>query len=371
MKKKVTIGFLGNINYDTRTFNLLKSLKAKNFDVKFYGFDWLTPEFKTFKNDNIFIEKLFKRKYSIFFYLKFGIKLLSKLFYEKTDIYFAADVYSLPFCVIVAKLKRKKVFYDAREVYTEIPALETKPFVKSLMRIIEGHYIKKADLVLTTGKMDSLYIEKLYGIQRTEVLRNLPLIQKQIKPVNFEKLFPSENMIKLLYQGVVVRGRGLDLSFEALTKNDKLVLIILGAGEDLEYYKILARQMKISDRVYFAGKISQTELLNYTAGADIGLALIDNISKNNLYALPNKLFEYLMANLPVVVTNMPQMKEIVEKYQVGFVIPCGQSTSLLNSINELIEDKKYAEFKENSAKASAILNWENEFSKILKYFTED
>lgn len=369
-KNKISIGFLGNINFDTRTYNLFKSLKESGHIVKFNGFDWLTENFETFEDDDIKVEKLVKTKFSLLFYIQFALKLTKRLFKQKSDIYFASDLYSLPFCTIVAKLKRKKVFYDSREVYTEIPALNDKKIVKTLMRIIEGHYIKKCDYIVTTGKMDSLYIENLYKLHSTDVLRNLPLPVNNLTPVNYKDKFENYNGGKIiLYQGIIVLGRGIETYFEVLKKYEKSYLVLLGGGEHEEYYKNLSVEMGVDKKVYFAGKVSQKELLNYTAGADVGLSLIDNISTNNFYALPNKLFEYIMAGLPVIVSDMPQMKEIVENYKVGAVIPEGDEEQIIKVLKDWDENPdKYEGLAKNCKPASEELNWNEEFSKIYKNF---
>lgn len=368
-KKNISIGFLGNIEFDTRTYNLFHSLKSKGYNVRFNGFDWLTKDFVTKKNDEINVEKLTKTKFSLKFYLQFGYRLLKILLKQKADVYFASDIYSLPFCVIAAKLKRKKVFYDSREVYTELPAIQTKKIVKILIKIIERHYIKKTNEIFTTGKLDSLYIEKLYGLEKTYLLRNLPRIKNDIIPVDFVSIYNTEEKIKLLYQGIIVKGRGIETYLEVIKQYSNAVLILLGGGEDLEFYKEMAKGMGIEKNVIFAGKVSQNEILNYTAGADVGLSVIDNVCMNNYYALPNKLFEYLMAGLPVIVSNLPQMAEIVENYNVGAVVNEQNPGQIIEILERWKNNPSELELiKENTQKASAELNWENEFVKIEHLF---
>ena len=369
-KNNVAIGFLGNINFDTRSFNLFKSLKDKNHDVKFFGFDWLTPDFQSIYTEDIVVKKLVKSKLSIFFYLKFSFNLFFQLLKTKTDIYFASDFYALPFCSIAAILKRKKVFYDSREVYTGLPALNNKKIVKKFFKIIEGFFIKKCDYIVTTGELDSRFIENLYNLPTIDVLRNLPLPDQKIIPVNFKSKFENFDVGKiLLYQGIVVTGRGIETYFRVLEKYEKSYLVILGGGEDMDYYKNLADKMGIKNRVHFAGKVKQTELLNYTAGADVGLSLIDNISQNNEYALPNKLFEYLMADIPVIVSDLPQMKAVIDEYKVGVVLPEGNEDEIINLLKKWDSNpEEYLSLKSKCKPASEVLNWNNEFEKIYYKF---
>ncbi|MCB0731157.1 MAG: glycosyltransferase, partial [Ignavibacteriae bacterium] len=115
----------------------------------------------------------------------------------------------------------------------------------------------------------------------------------------------------------------------------------------------------------FIGAVNHSELLNYTAGADIGLALIENISISYYYALPNKLFEYIMAGIPIFASNLPQMKKVIDEYNVGKYVDPENENEMIKNLEELIKDQKLlSDFSANCKKASKILNWENEFEKF-------
>jgi glycosyltransferase involved in cell wall biosynthesis len=265
--------------------------------------------------------------------------------------------------VIIGKIKKTKVIYDCRELFGFLAGLKDKKFVQKLWSFIEKIFISKADIVITTGKMDSDFLVSKFDLENLIVIRNLPMFKKTTAPFNYYdklKIIPSKKI--LLYQGVVVHGRGIRLIFKVLQLTDEFVLIILGDGEHLYHYKNLAEEMKISDRVFFIGKVSQQDLSNYTAGAFAGLSLIENLSLSYYYALPNKLFEYIMAEVPVVVTDLPQMKEIVELYKVGIVTNENDIELLKNELENLAKnDYHYSELKNNCKIASEELCWEREF----------
>jgi glycosyltransferase involved in cell wall biosynthesis len=125
--------------------------------------------------------------------------------------------------------------------------------------------------------------------------------------------------------------------------------------------------MKLTNQVYFLDKLTQEDLPKVTASVDIGVSLIENLSTSYYYALPNKLFEYIMAEIPVIVSNLPQMKEVVEKYDVGFAIDIENKTELISVIKKLSEDSSlYASKKQNCRIASQELNWEKEVTTLLQ-----
>ncbi len=318
--KKVLITFLGNIDYDTRCKNLYDTFTSNEFEVEFLGFDWLTKDFIE-KDGDITIKKLKKGFLSLSFYLKFIWNIKLRLLTTKASIIFAEDIYTLPFAIIFGKLKRAKIFYDSRELFGYLAGLKAKKFKQLFWKWVEKVFIKKADFVMVTGQMDGEFLQKEYGIDNLILLRNLPRYYKPSTKVDLHSQLQIEKSKKvILYQGVLLKGRGIEKVFSMLKDLPGCVFAIAGGGEFEKYYQTLAGQMGLTDQVFFIGKFTQEELPKVTASADIGVALIENISTSYYYALPNKLFEYIMAEIPVIVSDLPQMKEVVEKYDVGYAV---------------------------------------------------
>ena len=365
--KKVLITFLGNIHYDTRCNNLYDSLSANNYDVEFIGFDWLTKDF-TESRGNVSVIKLKKGFLSLSFYLKFIWHIKLKLLTTKASIIFAEDIYTLPFAVIFGKLKRAKIYYDSRELFGHLAGLKKKKFKQAFWKWTEKFFIKKADYVIVTGQMDGEFLKKEYGLKNIILLRNLPRYYKPSPKLDLHSQLRIDKMKKIiLYQGVLLKGRGIEKVFAVLNELPDHVFVIAGGGEFEEYYKNLASEMNLTDQVIFLGKLTQDELPKITSSADVGVSLIENLSTSYYYALPNKLFEYIMAEIPVIVSNLPQMKEVVEKYDVGFAIDVDNKAELITAIKKLSEDSSlYKSKKQNCHIASQQLNWEKEVTGLLK-----
>jgi len=365
--KKVLITFLGNIDYDTRCHNLYNTLMANGFYVSFTGFDWLTKDFKSVQGE-ITIHKLQKGFLSLSFYLKFIWHIKLALFSSRAKIFFAEDIYTLPFAVIFGKLKRVKIIYDSRELFGFLAGLKERKFVQSFWKTVEKIFIKHVDHIITTGDMDSEVLKEMYGVTNTVVLRNLPHYYKPVQQTDLRTLLGiSKDKKILLYQGVILKGRGIEKIFNLLLEMPGFVFVIVGGGEYENFYKNLAVKLKVIDQVFFIGKFSQEDLPKLTPSADVGIALIENISKSYYYALPNKLFEYIMAEVPVIVSNLPQMKEIVDKHNVGFVVDPDNKDEIITAIKNLTSDEvQNKKIKQNCKIASEELNWENEIGNLLE-----
>jgi len=369
VNKSVTISFLGNANFDTRVTNLTNSLISDEFVVKVISFDWTTPNFQTVLGD-VSIYKLIKTKNSLPYYLKFISILFKELSKSKSSIYIAEDIFTLPLVTFFAKLRKAKLYYNSREFYAFLAMLRNRPIVQSIISNLEKFFIKKTDKVLVTGDGDAEFLQEFYGIKNTIVIRNLPLKLKPFDKKDYRKILgiPSSSTI-LLYQGVILEGRGFEPLLKAMQKVDNCSLVVLGTGAFQLKYQKIAVELGIENRIHFLGNIEQKELINYTAAADIGIALIENISKSYYYALPNKLFEYIMAGLPVLISNLPQMKKIVLDYEVGEIVDLENSDEVANKLKILIEDKnKLDYYKQKTILASDELNWQSEYQKIKHIF---
>lgn len=368
-KRSVTIAFLGNASHDTRVTNLTKSLTEDNYDVRVVSFDWITPNFKTTIGETS-IFKLDKSRSSINYYLNFLRILFSELLKTNSSIYIAEDIYTLPVIAFIAKLRKAKLYYNSREFYAFLGGLRNRKMLQNTIKWIERFFIKKVDQVLVTGEGDAEFLQEYYGISNTVVVRNLPLERKPENKIDLrEKLNIPESDLILLYQGVILEGRGFKPILNALAEIDNFHLVTLGSGVFESEYEKSAEELNISSRVHFLGTIDQSELINYTAAADIGLALIENISKSYYYALPNKLFEYIMADVPVLCSNLPQMKKIVEEYKVGAVVDIEKDGDLVTQLKSLANNRDYLfEYKRNCKIASSELNWQKEYDKVKYLF---
>ncbi len=367
--KSVCISFLGNALNDTRVSNLTASLEEQGNRVNVISFDWTTPDFETI-NGSTTVYKLDKKGSSLKYYFNF-LKLLSKsLSKTNADIFIAEDVYTLPLVSFYGKLKRKRVYYDCRELYPFLAGLRNKKITQTIIRAVERLFIKRVDMVLTVGEMDAQFIQQYYKITNVTVLRNLPRIRVPDEDINLrEKLSIPEDSKILLYQGVLLEGRGLAKTIKAIKNLDKVHFLILGEGVERTNLENLAEELGISGRIHFMGTISQSELINYTVKADIGLSLIENISLSYYYALPNKLFEYIAAGVPVICSDMPQMKQIIDDYKVGKCISFETDQDLGEIISSLINNSDLLdEYSKNAGEASKELNWNIEFVKVKSLF---
>ena len=191
------------------------------------------------------------------------------------------------------------------------------------------------------------------------VIRNLPL-EKSVHQQSFP--FPTENKNIILYQGAVNIGRGIELMLETIKLLDNCVLVIIGTGDIIEVLEQKVSSQTLENKVRFMGKVLPKDLKQFTPNATIGLSLEEDIGLNYRYALPNKLFDYIQAEVPVIVADLPEMKKLVETYQVGEILWERSPKSLAKLILKVISNNYTIALQ----KAKRELTWTKEKDKLIR-----
>jgi glycosyltransferase involved in cell wall biosynthesis len=285
------------------------------------------------------------------------------------DVVHAHDANTLPLAWLIARLSRARLVYDAHEfepgrnwIGSNLP-----PLVRSLWILQEQLFIRRADLVITVGHSIAGELARIYAIPRPTVVLNTPEPRTPGPSRSLREWLhiPAANPI-ILYQGAVTSGRGLRTLVTGAMQIPEAMVVILGSGPYLSALRDWIEQHGWSNRVCLPGQVELADLLEFTASADIGVSLIENICQSYYYSLPNKLFEYLQAGIPVVASNFPEMKRIVTQYGVGVTVNPASPEDLTNALRLLIEQPAlYGQMRVNTAEAAQAFNWSHEADKLL------
>ena len=168
-----------------------------------------------------------------------------------------------------------------------------------------------------------------------------------------------------MYQGGLSSGRGIEILLDAFKQiDDDSVIVFMGYGPLEDMIKKASEEY---GNIYFYPAVSPDILLDYTSSADFGISTIEDSCLSYRYCLPNKMFEYLMAEIPVIVSNLYEMKRLVENYKVGIVAKENSPTGLKEAIKQAVQlDKK--ELQQNIEKVKEIYNWEEQEKVLLEVY---
>lgn len=312
--------------------------------------------------------KVASRTQKIIAYLSYIKQSISKS--KKSDILHCHDLNTMPIAYIIKKLYNKsvKIVYDAHEYETEMNHLSSKG--KTVMSFFEKRLIKIADATITVSNSIANEYTKLYPfIEKPKLVLNCPpyITSNNEKNDKFRNRFKiSDSSTIFLYQGSLSKGRGLELILEAFKtiENKKNVLVVMGYG-DLE--EDIKKSDSENENIFFHEAVSPSILLSYTSSADIGISTIENTCLSYYYCLPNKMFEYIMAEIPLIVSNLPEMSTVVKKHNIGVVLEENTIQGLHKAI-DTSSKLNLEEVSENLKKAKQIYNWEVQEKELLKLY---
>lgn len=283
------------------------------------------------------------------------------------DIFHAVDLDTLWAAATAARYRRTKIVYEARELYTELLALKHRTLVTRFWRRLEKKYIRRADAVITINLSIAGELVKRYGIAHPEIVYNVAAAQKTDRSVNLRNEYQLDCKHILIYQGILRPGQGLTRMFQALVDLQDVGLVIVGDGPERDNMEALIRKLGITNQVRFTGLVDPDRLQEYTSGADAGVLLMENIALNNYLALPQKLFQYIMSETPPIVSDMPELRRIVQNDNLGLVLPGETAEEDAAAIGKFLEsDIKRA--AANCRQAKTQYCWEVEGRKIIEIY---
>jgi glycosyltransferase involved in cell wall biosynthesis len=291
---------------------------------------------------------------------------------SKSDIYHAVDLDALYAAHRAAKRTGGRLIYESRELYTELEALKGRGTVTAFWRLLERRLIGRADKVITINDSIADELVRRYDIDRPEIIRNVAPAVGEIESEDLRlKLKIALDHKIIIYQGILRKGQGLIYLLSILQRLDGVTLVLAGEGPIEGRLRELAAELGVAERVKFAGMVHPDELHKYTAGADAGLLLMEDVALNNRFALPQKIFQYLSAGIPQIVSPMPEIARFVEDNKTGIVISLGDPARDAFSINRFLMDKSgYRSALDRCRIAGGKFNWAVESEKLVKIYRE-
>lgn len=295
-------------------------------------------------------------------YLEFFIRTLLILFKIKPKVINAHALSVLPFAIFAKYFLKALVVYDAHELETEQSAGLT--LRKRLSKWLEKKLIHKVDMMLVVSESIADWYVAEYDISRPVVVLNAPK-RRELKTNNHfrEQLAIGDEQIILLYQGGLFAERGVQLILDAFKarSDNKIVGVFMGYGELEQDIKKAASEQ---NNIFFFPAVPPQVVLEYTSSADMGIHLIQNTCLNHDYCMPNKLFEYSMAGLPVLVSNMKDMSELVLKNNMGAVISDFSAKGINQAIDEFL-NQNLTMMKKNAYNMASENSWEIQEQAML------
>jgi glycosyltransferase involved in cell wall biosynthesis len=363
LKRKIVVSVISDLVSDQRVHKVCTFLNTHGFDVALIGRknnQSLPLEERSYKCERI--QCWFNK--GIPLYAEFMLKLFAKLLTKRAEIFLSNDLDTLLPNFLVSNFRNKKLVYDSHEYFTGVPELENSLTKKKIWRSLEKLILPRLKHAYTVNQSIASLYQSEYGI-KMKVVRNVPVLQPETEITR--QFYPADKTILLLQGAGINEERGAEELVQSMTllpENFKLYLI--GSGTCWNKLKSLTSELGLHQKVELIEKLPFRELRNYTSQAHLGLSLDKPISTNYKLSLPNKIFDYIHAGIPVLSSSVVEVEKIINDFEVGTTITEVTPNAIAKAIMEIFTNPGlYNQWRNNTRKAAEELCWQKE-EKVLE-----
>lgn len=364
--RKIIVSVTNDLYTDQRVHKVCSFLYDNGYEVVLVGRKLKNSQAIT---DRPYATKRFKLFFNkgALFYANYNLRLFLFLLFTSYKDLLSNDLDSLlaNYCAHILK-RRGELYYDTHELFTEVPELTARPKVQKVWLKIEEWIFPKLKHIYTVNHSIANIYSKKYN-KKVHVVRNVSKLWKPQQIKSKAELNLPENKFIIILQGSGINvDRGAEEAVMAMKEIDNALFLIVGSGDVLPQLKEMVKEHKLEKKVNFVGRVPYDQMMNYTFHSDLGLSLDKDTNPNYKYSLPNKIFDYIHTGTPVISSNLIELKRVIEKHDVGRIIPEHSAKGVAECIQSVLNHPTVLnQLKANCKIAAQIENWEQE-SKVLE-----
>ena len=294
------------------------------------------------------------------------------------DVFHAHDSNALVAVASAARALRVPFVYDAHDLWLGRPRRERSRLYFLLSQLtytlVERWLVPRAAAVLTVSDPIARHLERRYRLDHVHLVPNYPELTGPVRAKELRALAGGSSIAGgrrvALYLGGLMGGRGLEQLVDALRVARSTQLVLLGDGPLASALVDRAAGFGAGDRLHLLEPVGPDEVIAYAASADIGVSPIVPSCLNYRYSLPNKLFQYMAAGLPVVASDLPQVREVVEGAGCGLVVDTTRPELIAAAIERLAGDPDAARAMGRRGRAAVQdrYNWSAAAATLLRSY---
>jgi glycosyltransferase involved in cell wall biosynthesis len=270
--------------------------------------------------------------------------------------------------IALAGIWRRPVVYDSHELFFDRypKGLFRYPlkYLIWLMRPLEKILARRAAAIMTVSDSLAKVLAETLHVPLPVVVRNAVDLRELTDAVPFAR---PEGKRFAAHTGTLAQGRHLSQLVEALKYlSEDIGLVLIGDGRLRSQLVEQAKSQGVADRLLTVFPVTPFNITTTLAQADVAVVLT---SPDYQIALPNKFFEAVAAGVPVIGTELPEVRALIQRYDLGVICDPQNPESIAQAISTVLRPEKLARYKANAVQARAELTWEAEERKLISLYT--
>ena len=335
------------------------SHNSRRFETK-DSIDINSIALKLFSKKLTFLPNILRHLFTLLEFLLRSFFIINKF---KPSVIHCHDTLALPIAILFKVFHSKlKVIYDAHELGSNRNGIDN--FFSKIVYFFEKITWRFIDHFISVSPSIIKWYEEEYGRKKNTLILNSPEIEtKKTENSNgLRKKFLINDDEKLfIYVGEINKGRGITNLLE-IFKDLKSRILFLGYGPLVNKVKDFENNYS---NIHYHEAVEPDSLISLIQEADVGLCLVERVSLSDYFCLPNKLFEYAFAGLPVIASDFPDIKFLVEKYDLGF---CCDSGSIKDVKKNIERYESIIKISKNDVSKLHDLSWQKQELNLINVY---
>lgn len=361
MPKTIFVSVFNNLYTDQRVEKTCATLYKNGYSIFLIGNNWGGSPVL---NRPYVCERLpLRSKMLKLAYIEYQLRLFWLLFKnrKKIDLLWANDIDTILPNTLISKWFNIPIIMDNHEIFTEMPSVKNRK-IRHVWKWVERFGIRRVKHFVTYNESYKKWYSDEYGIEST-IVRNVPFY---IAPFEISK---NNNTKIIIYQGMLNISRGIERMIFAMNYLPNCIFQIVGDGPMTDHFKLLVKKLDLEKQVQFLGKKSPEELREITKYADLGLSIEENNGLSYYYSFPNKVSDYIQSQVPILCSDFPEMRKVVETYHVGDLLENHDEKHIAKKVNGIL-NKGREFYLPQLLVAKKELCWENDEKNLLEKVAE-
>jgi glycosyltransferase involved in cell wall biosynthesis len=283
--------------------------------------------------------------------------------YGKHHLWIANDFEALVLYRLARMIGAKsRLIYDSHELQSHREGRSR--LMGKLVRMVEGAILKKETVVFNVSPGIVKFYDQNYGLENQRLVMNLPERQPSGTPSRIfrDKWNIADDATIFIFQGKLGSNRGLEALIQAFEGLDeKHVLVVMGYGP----LEALAREKsEAHHNIYFQEAVPHRKIITYTSSADWGISNVQNSCLSHYYCLPNKIFEYIQAGVPIISNRLVDIADLLESKSLGLIMDGADVEDIRRTIQRARKAGREG-YADKLKKAADTYTWESQEGIIV------